>query len=38
MEVLLPLALPAEINRNQLETGGLRIRSHFLLLYSDGVE
>ena len=27
--MLLPLALPTEINRSQLETGGLRIRPRF---------
>ena len=38
--MLLPLALPAEINRGQLETEGLRIRLcfFFLLLNSNEVE
>ena len=31
--VLLSLALPSEINRRQLKTGGLRICLHFLLLF-----
>ena len=33
-----PMALPAEINRSQLETIGLRIRLRFLLLNSNGAE
>ena len=36
--LLLTLALPAEINRSQLETGGLRIRLRFLFINSNRAE